>query len=358
MRKSALDILRCPADSHRFTLERGHPEPDGHILDGDLKCAGCGALYPIKDGVPHLLPNAAAVVDGVNFKSLQDKTIERFGWEWRKYQQWGWLPDYPDLPEAEEKFYGGLIDHTRAAFWSKSLFDKEDLKPEHRILDAGCGNGRFSNCASETGATVVGVDLGWGVYSAFANLRHKDNVHIVQGDLFRLPVADEAFERVFSIGVLMHTGNAKLATQAIASKAKPNGLVLAHVYGEGLPSYELLDKVIRSVTTNLSIGGQLRFARAMARLCRFLKRNRWRRSLYQRLFRHIMLLPTEHHMYDWWSAPIATHHTLPEVVGWFQEVGCDPVRSNPALGDHDAERERRRAHAAVTVLARRNACPR
>ncbi|SDE90157.1 methyltransferase domain-containing protein [Rhodospira trueperi] len=353
MLKNALDILRCPVDFERLVLDRGEPEADGHILEGDLRCESCGAGYPIRKGVPHLVPEDAAIVDGADMGALQERTIERFGWEWQTYEQWGWLPDYPDVAEAQEKFYGGLIEHTHAAFWGKSLFEKEDLRPGDLVLDAGCGNGRFSKCASEMGATVVGVDLGWGVYSAFNNLRHKKNVHIARGDIFRLPVSDGTFDRVFSIGVLMHTGNAKLATQKISMKAKTNGLVLAHVYGKGLPTYEFLDKSIRYVTTRLSIDSQVRFARNMARFCRYLKREPWKFRLYQKIFPHLNLLPTEHHMYDWWSAPIATHHTLGEVGGWFNEVNCNVVRSNPNVDDAASDRNRRHQHAAVTVLARR-----
>jgi SAM-dependent methyltransferase len=102
--------------------------------------------------------------------------VKRFGFEWRHFHDWGWLTEYPKTRYAEEKFYGGLLEHSRAAFWSKSLFGKEDLLPGEAILDAGCGNGRLTNQAAQYGAEVIGVDLGWGVYSAFEHTRSQPNI--------------------------------------------------------------------------------------------------------------------------------------------------------------------------------------
>jgi hypothetical protein len=152
----------------------------------------------------------------------------------------------------------------------------------------------------------------------------------------------------------MHTGNAEAALSSLARTVRPEGLLLAHVYGKGRPTYEVLDAAIRSVSTRLSIKNQIRFSRLTAGIAHWLSRGgRVRNGVRRRAFSFVNILPTEHHMFDWWSAPIATHHTLDEVIGWFDSRGFEVVRTRPPRGDEEAERKRRYGHGAVTVLGRR-----
>jgi SAM-dependent methyltransferase/uncharacterized protein YbaR (Trm112 family) len=357
MRPSLIDKLRCPVDSGPLALDAQRPEADGHVMEGKLRCSVCGANYPVKDGIPHLLPSASASVNGQSLAALQEATIERFGFEWRYFKDWGWLEDYPNVENAEELFFGGLLEHSKRAFWSKSLFQKDELHQGLTVLDAGCGNGRFTQQAALTGAEVYGIDLGWGVQSAFEHTRALPNAHILRGDLFRPPFADATFDRIFSIGVLMHTGNAGAAFDSLVGKLKPGGLIVAHVYGKGCAGYEIIDRAVRTVTVRLPIPLQMSFARVTARIARWLRSGpEWRRLFYERLFSHINLLPTTHHMFDWWSAPIATHHSLEEIQGWFERNGIEVLRTNPPLGDSAAESKRRRGHGAITMLGRLATC--
>lgn len=354
MRESLVKILRCPLDLSSLELEVLAMETDGHVVAGRLKCVKCRSLYPIEQGVPDLLPSESVHVEDHRLGQVQAATVERFGFEWRYFRDWGWFVEYPDIPNAKEKFYGGLVEHTRSAFWNKSLLREKDLQSRHSVLDAGCGNGRFTDQAAKTGAEVIGVDIGWGVYSAFEHTRSLPNVHIVRGDLFRLPFADETFDRIFSIGVLQHTGNARAAFGSMLRTLRPGGLVVAHVYGQGRRSYEILDRLIRNVTTRFPIKLQLAFARITAATARWLRGGpRWRKRFYQNLYSHMTLLPTEHHMYDWWSAPVATHHTQDEVLNWFSEYQLEIVRANPPLDGRAAEQARRHSHGAITVLGLR-----
>jgi SAM-dependent methyltransferase len=62
----------------------------------------------------------------------------------------------------------------------------EKLK-DKLVLDAGCGVGRFMEVVEKWGGNVVGVDLSFSVDAAFKNLGLKENVHIIQADIFDLP---------------------------------------------------------------------------------------------------------------------------------------------------------------------------
>lgn len=348
MREALLPWLRCPNDRGSLDLAVAGMDPDGHVTDGTLRCTICRHAYPITAGVPNLLPAKPSVA-----RHIHDATVDRFGYQWVRFADWGWRT--PRSPDAE---FASDTDATRKTFLEKSLFDDDDLRDSHLILDAGCGNGRFAREAARQGATVIAIDLGDGVLSAFANTRTLSRCHVVRGDLLRPPFATGTFDRIFSIGVLHHTGATEEAFASLRSLLTPDGRITAHVYGKGLPLYELSDRAIRAVTTRLPVRAQRRFARFTAAMARWLRGGpKWRRRASSIVLRYLNLVPTEVHMFDWWSAPVATHHELEEVARWFESRELEVLKTRPARWDADWERNRRRGHGAVTVYGGRRVDP-
>jgi SAM-dependent methyltransferase len=335
-----MDHLCAPGEPDRDLALEVFAWSGGHIDEGVLT-DGRGKWWWIAGGVPRLLPpsmyrnpelesrhGARLVRLGLNPLSgepgrsrlhrVQTQTIDRFGHEWQVFRDWGYLDDAAgNGPELR----GGRWNDTLAAFRSKTFLD--GLIDGAVCLDAGCGNGRFCAAAMAGGArAVIGVDIGWGVDAAFERHRENPRVHIVQGSLFELPV--RGVDAAFSIGVLMHTGDAAKAFGSVARAVVPGGLMAVRLYHRGNWAYELLDGGIRRVTTRLGKGAQMRFARAMARLGQRLdgpSRMKWYRVLRN--------WPTVHHNLDWWAAPVASHHTSREVVGWGRATGLAPIRVDP-----------------------------
>ncbi len=89
-------------------------------------------------------------------------------------------------------------------------FDLGWLKGK-RVLDAGCGNGRYSYALSNLGATeVVGFDMSeTNLEDANKRLqdRPRDGLSYQRGSVLDMPFEDESFDFVFSNGVLHHTTN-------------------------------------------------------------------------------------------------------------------------------------------------------
>ncbi len=61
MRTDLLDILACPICRSPLTLQAqviaSDDAPDaGEVLTGTLTCSACNEIYPIRDGIPNLLP--------------------------------------------------------------------------------------------------------------------------------------------------------------------------------------------------------------------------------------------------------------------------------------------------------------
>ncbi|MFB6110877.1 MAG: methytransferase partner Trm112 [Halodesulfurarchaeum sp.] len=55
MNEELMDIVCCPVDKADLELEV-ETRDDGEIIEGTLTCTECGAVYPIDDGIPNLLP--------------------------------------------------------------------------------------------------------------------------------------------------------------------------------------------------------------------------------------------------------------------------------------------------------------
>jgi ubiquinone/menaquinone biosynthesis C-methylase UbiE len=75
------------------------------------------------------------------------------------------------------------------------------LQPQEgeRLLDAGCGNGKFAFWLHRNGVKTVGVDVA--AHFAFEAI---DNVDLVRADARRLPFEDRSFSAAYSIDVLEH----------------------------------------------------------------------------------------------------------------------------------------------------------
>lgn len=103
-----------------------------------------------------------------------------------------------------------------------------------RVLDAGCGQGRWTRALLDLGATVTAVDFSEaGLARTRENCRQHPALVTRRVDLLNIPpdLARERFDLVFSFGVLHHTGNTWRALDNVASLATPTGAVFLYLYG-------------------------------------------------------------------------------------------------------------------------------
>jgi SAM-dependent methyltransferase len=109
--------------------------------------------------------------------------------------------------------------------------ERLDIRPGQRLLDAGCGEGRHCFGAVSRGAEVVGLDLDLAsMREPSKNLRSRGREHgrmaeMVQGDAFRLPFADETFDRIICSEVMEHVHDYRAAVQELARVARPGARI-------------------------------------------------------------------------------------------------------------------------------------
>jgi SAM-dependent methyltransferase len=118
--------------------------------------------------------------------------------------------------------------------------------PDDRVADLGCGSGRALLWNRDWPAQTVGVDI-----APFFAAEARQQVDLLLGDLRRLPFADGAFTKAFSLDVLEH-----LSPDALRGMLREAARVIA-------PGGELF--VYTHVRKNAPIAAGLRWINALAR---------------------------------------------------------------------------------------------
>lgn len=203
-----------------------------------------------------------------------------------------------------------------------------DLVKGRRVLDAGCGVGRFADVLLRWGAEVVAVDLSDSVDVAQANLRGRGGLTIAQADILRLPFPPGTFDAIVSWGVLHHTTDCAAAFRALVRLLRPGGTMAIWVYGKSRSVRRRVMDAYRHVTVHLPhrllyalcfvaiplyyvykvpiLGNLLRVVVPMSR----------QRSARERVLE----------TFDYYSPRYQSKHTFPEVHGWFVEAGFRDIR--------------------------------
>jgi 2-polyprenyl-3-methyl-5-hydroxy-6-metoxy-1,4-benzoquinol methylase len=100
------------------------------------------------------------------------------------------------------------------------------------VLDAGCGNGRWSYVMAGLGAKVTAMDQSAAglaevgrICAAFPGFR------TVRHDILQ-PLPPDQYDFVWHFGVAHHTGNTELALRNVSGAVRPGGMIFTMIYGE------------------------------------------------------------------------------------------------------------------------------
>ena len=202
MKPELLDILRCPVTGGRLTLDAAE-QRDGEIESGWLASANGAHRYPIRRFIPRFAP--------------ESNYTDNFGMQWNRFRQTQ-LDSHSGRPISAQRF------------WTSTGWDPSELAGRW-VLDAGCGAGRFAEIALGAGARLVALDYSNAVDACFANLRHRPQLQVVQGDIYALPFASGTFPLVYSLGVLQHTPDVAKACAALPPMVAAGGRLCVDFYG-------------------------------------------------------------------------------------------------------------------------------
>jgi SAM-dependent methyltransferase len=267
-----LDLI-CP--DCRTPLERS---------DDSLACSTCSTRFPILNDIPRF---------------VEQEHLESFGLQWNKYE----------VAHDEED---------RATFVAKTGFPLDELSGL-RVLDAGCGGGRYAKIVAEAGAHVVAADHTTAVEKAQALCEGLPNVEFLQADLKRLPLREQSFDRVFSIGVMHHDVETRAVFDAVAKLVKPGGKLAVWLYRRNQWWQEAINSGLRRRTVKMSPERLERWARLGAWLGGI--------PLVKQTLNKIVNFSAHPNRenrvcdtFDWYAPQYQHHHTLEELCRWFEEA--------------------------------------
>jgi SAM-dependent methyltransferase len=105
------------------------------------------------------------------------------------------------------------------------------LPADPRILDAGCGSGRFMVELARLG-TVTGVELS---QTSVALARERGLGEVIAGSVLEMPFADDSFDLAVSLDVIEHLEDDLAALRELRRTIAPGGALLVTV-----PAYQWL----------------------------------------------------------------------------------------------------------------------
>jgi SAM-dependent methyltransferase len=210
--------------------------------------------------------------------------------------------------------------------------------PGRRVLDAGCGHGRYLRAFAALGADVVGLDVNL-TPGALAAARSTPRVHLVEGSVLEPPFAAASFDLVFCDGVLHHTSGPAAGYQALARLVRPGGALYVWLYPREGRAREALFGAARAVTTRLP-GGVVRWlAFVLAPLTLLV------RSYSGTRFGRATWAECAQVVHDWIAPPLQSHHDAAEVSAWARAAGLGDLEVLPVPTGLTAWRPPAKAHA-------------
>jgi len=327
MRARDLQLLVCPACHGDLALDAAACG-SSFVESGRLPCAPCGVDYPIVRGIPRFVP--------------ADNYASNFGLEWTIHARTQY-DSYTGLPISRRRFF-------EETGWPA------DLRGQ-LVLEVGSGSGRFTEQVAATGAQVVSMDYSYAVEANYQSNGAKDNVFIVQGDVYAMPFRRGAFDKLFCFGMLQHTPDVAKAFQALPPMLKPGGELVVDVYKKTLLAVGLGPKYwVRWLTRHMDPDRlyrlTTRWVDLMWPLCSVIRKIprigpsiNWRLlvadysgwGLHGEVLKEWAYLDT----FDMLSPRYDSPQTLPTVRRWFEAAGLEGI--DVRYGRNDIRGRGRRA---------------
>ncbi len=218
-------LLTCPGTEDPLSFD-DTASPDGAWVSEDGK-----QTFPIVRGVPRFVGGDTSVVDN-------------FGTQWNLYKH-----------IQIDRIAGHTLSETR--LMSDTGWTEEWLRGK-RVLDAGCGAGRFTDVLAAKGANVFACDLSSAVDACFETCvtnapadDKRGTVQVFQADLMKLPFRSGVFDAIHCAGVIQHTSDPEKVMRALTTFLKPGGKLFYNFY-EVTPTrnFQAIKYTLRKWTPN------------------------------------------------------------------------------------------------------------
>jgi SAM-dependent methyltransferase len=212
----------CTVCGEQLSLANEMLRDDGRAREEKFACHACGARYPVVGGIPRFVP--------------VENYAGSFGYQWNIHRKTQ-LDSYTGLPISKDRLFA-------VTGWARKLGGQ-------RILEAGSGAGRFTEVLLSTGADVFSFDYSQAVEANYLNNGVQSNLHLFQGDIFKIPLSEASFDKVVCFGVIQHTPDPDKAFMSLAKFVKPGGELVIDVYRADFLAFLQWKYILRPITRRM-----------------------------------------------------------------------------------------------------------
>jgi ubiquinone/menaquinone biosynthesis C-methylase UbiE len=145
-------------------------------------------------------------------QNIDVKVVEDFGEEWSKFNAF----DHHEIERMGNEYF--------------DILPAELCRKHIRVLDMGCGTGRWTKYLSSRVGHIDAVDPSKAIFVADELLKDCENVRLTRAMSEALPFPDNAYDLVMSVGVLHHIPDTFKAMKDCVAKVKPGGYFYTYLY--------------------------------------------------------------------------------------------------------------------------------
>lgn len=218
MRRATLDLLRCQR------CGAGSLVPDADVAEramsfGPARCVGCGARFPVHDGLVDLVSEPAQRTTRLQ-QAMETPWLAR---SWERYLR----------PAVDTLLTRGRFDHHSEYTVLRNLVGA----PSGAVVDLGCGTGQIIRRLSRDvpGLQAVGVDVSRAMLEeAISQVReHAEAVDFLRAQVPPLPFNDASLGGVLAVGLLHLLPELDGLLAEVARALKPRGRFVATTFEPG-----------------------------------------------------------------------------------------------------------------------------
>jgi SAM-dependent methyltransferase len=237
--------------------------PVNEIKDA-LLLSESGFIFPVIDGIPRML--LESIYDYQDFlkrhipdyhqkrKTIEydykdllyncnrrnKKTKKTFEFEWSFLQ-----------PEKRDRIWQNSPEQLTDVLL-KETGEKKEFFTGKNIIDIGSGHGLMTAMMAELGNLAIGIEISKAVENAYKR-NTRSNAWYLQADLQHLPFAENAFDVLYSSGVIHHTPDTEKSLSLIEPVLKPGGKICLWLYHPQKSKIHNLSLQLRKITRHLPL---------------------------------------------------------------------------------------------------------
>jgi ubiquinone/menaquinone biosynthesis C-methylase UbiE/uncharacterized protein YbaR (Trm112 family) len=197
-------------------------------FNSKIICKSCNQNYPIIYGIPILITAKKCLALNLDYhkKNFEKKILDKTNFEENEFEIIKGLKNI--LMSTSGFLYDKIKEVTKYPI-TEIPFSKLNPNKHEKLLDIGCGWGRWTISSAKKGYESVGIDISINSLIIAKKISEKlklKNCNFICCDVLDLPLKENTFDKIFSFSFLQHFSqkNLEIILEHIANKMKNSSI--------------------------------------------------------------------------------------------------------------------------------------